>query len=298
MKPSLEFIKVHGAGNDFVLIDQSGDVNAIPAVSDDGAVSVTALDPALGYPKMFDPDESAAVAWCDRHRGIGADGLLLLRRDADGAWRLRIMNSDGSLAEMCGNGIRCVARYLVEHRGAAAEAVIIRTDAGPRTCRVLPAGSGAAGPWQVTVNMGLAEVAPSDEAVELAERALTFRRVSTGNPHAVILSEDPMGDAERFGARVEEDASFPARTNVEFVGWQGADRVRVVVHERGCGITQACGTGATAVAAALMARGEHDPARALEVLLPGGSVTIRRGDAEDMFMTGPAEVVFQGSVSR
>ena len=297
MTQNLEFTKVHGAGNDFVLVDQAGRVDAIPGASEGGSMCAIALDPTRLGSAALDPTPEAAIAWCDRHRGVGADGLLLVRRDPDGAWRLRIVNADGSVPEMCGNGIRCVARYLVERHGVPPAVVLIYTDAGPRTCRVQPSMAGDPGAWQVTVNMGLADVAVSDERVEVLGHDLRFRRVSTGNPHAVILSDDPAGDAERLGALVEVNATFPERTNVEFVAWQGEDRVRVVVHERGCGITQACGTGATAVAAALMARGEHDPERSLEVVLPGGSVTIRREGTGDLFMTGPAEVVFQGRVS-
>jgi diaminopimelate epimerase len=300
--PSVSFLKVHGAGNDFVLIDQVeppdppeplNRIKALPGVAADG----TPLAIARRETEGLDPLPAAAVAWCDRHRGVGADGLLLVRRDMDGGWRMRIMNADGSIPEMCGNGIRCVARYLVEHRGQGVaradlpREVCIRTDAGPRTCRVFPESSG---PWQVTVNMGAAEVAGADERLEIDGRVLPFRRVATGNPHAVLLSDDPAGDAERLGALVERDPSFPDRTNVEFVSLEREGSVRVVVHERGCGITQACGTGATAVAAALIAQGTHDPARALDVHLPGGLVTIQRDAENELFMTGPAAVVFMG----
>lgn len=262
------FSKVHGAGNDFVLFDQ--------------------ID------RAFDVPPELAVRLCDRHRGVGADGLLLVRRDPDGGWRLVILNADGSRPEMCGNGIRCVARHLVEARGVTDDPLTIRTDAGPRACAVSRSSRGA---WSVTVGMGAARVASSDEHVEAAGREHVFRRVSVGNPHAIVFSDDPLADARAYGPALEVAPAFPQRSNIELVQRLSDDAVRVVVHERGCGITQACGTGATAVAAALIETGRHPADLPLAVHLPGGVVTIRRdGDSGAYLMTGPAEVVFRGEV--
>jgi len=262
----IPFWKVHGAGNDFVLID---------AVDEPVAV-----------------DGARARAWCDRHRGVGADGVLLVSRDPDGGPRMRIWNADGSAAEMCGNGIRCVARHLSEVRGLADDPLPIRTDAGLRPCTIVSRGPG---PWQVRVGMGVAAVEAQDERAPAGGASHVFRRVDVGNPHAIVWSDDPWADARRHGPTLEVADAFPRRTNVEFVRRVGPDAVQAVVHERGCGITEACGTGATAVFAALCARGEHDPARALTVHLPGGAVVItRERDGDHLLMTGPAEVAFTG----
>jgi len=261
------FWKMHGAGNDFVLFDQ------------------------VAAPRELSADD--AVRLCDRHRGIGADGLLLVRRDLDGGWRLVILNADGSRPEMCGNGIRCVARYLREARGVADDPIPIRTDAGVRPCGVTRAPDGT---WSVTVGMGRPEVAPADEQVAAAGRTHTFRRVSVGNPHAILLSSDPWADARAYGPALEVAPVFPNRSNIELVERLSDGAVRVVVHERGCGITEACGTGATAVAAALIETGRHPADAPLAVHLPGGVVTIRRADDGAYLMTGPAELVFRGEV--
>ena len=264
MRAPIPFLKMHGAGNDFVLIDETR-----------GSCGLS-------------PDDAPWI--CDRHLGVGADGVLLVRRDPDGVHRMVIWNADGSVAEMCGNGIRCVARYLREDLGLRADPIPIRTDAGPRPCRVEAQGQR----YLVTVAMGRAEVAVADETVQVGGRALRFRRVSTGNPHAVIASVDPMTDARALGAAIETDPLFPARTNVEFVREDAPDRLTVVVHERGCGITQACGTGATAVAAARL---KGDPQRygtRCEIALPGGSVVVSRRNDGELLLSGEAEVVFRG----
>jgi len=265
--PLTPFWKVHGAGNDFVLLDQ------------------------VGAPVDLAPEVAARV--CDRHTGVGADGLLLVRRDPDGGWRLVILNSDGSRPEMCGNGIRCVARHLREVHGEPSDPIAIRTDAGVRPCSVT---KNADGTWSVTVGMGRATVAPADETALAGGRVHTFRRVSVGNPHAIIASDDPWADARTYGPELEVASVFPNRSNIELVQRLSPDAVKVVVHERGCGITQACGTGATAVAAAFVETGRHPADRPLAVHLPGGVVTIRRADDGTWLMTGPAAVVFRGEI--
>jgi diaminopimelate epimerase len=264
-RASISFVKVHGAGNDFVLIDETQ--------------------------RAHDLVPADARRICDRHLGVGADGVLLVRRDPDGVHRMVIWNADGSVAEMCGNGIRCVARYLHEALDQRAVPIPIRTDAGPRPCRVEVDGAGR---YLVTVAMGRAQVAAADETVRVDGRDLRFRRVSTGNPHAIVASEDPMADARALGPAIETDPLFPARTNVEFVREDAPGRLTVVVHERGCGITQACGTGATAVAAARFAYdGSAEEAR-YEIALPGGTVVITRDARGELLLMGEAAVVFRG----
>jgi diaminopimelate epimerase len=261
------FLKCQGAGNDFVLVDARN-------------------------PDVPDITPDLAVHLCDRHTGVGADGVLIVLRDQDGTWRMRLRNADGSLAEMCGNGIRCVARYVAEVARAPENPLPIQTDAGLRPCTW---EQGADGRFRVSVAMGLPEVAPADEQVEAQGTRVAFRRVSVGNPHAVALSQAPWEDARRLGAALEVDPTFPNRTNVEFAQPLGPGRARVVVHERGCGITQACGTGATAVGAAFQAWGLLPAGAPLAVELPGGTVQVHAEADGTFVLSGEAEFVFRGT---
>jgi len=261
------FLKCHGTGNDFVLVD----------ARNPDAPEVTA---------------DLAVRLCDRHTGVGADGVLIVTRDTGGEYRMRLRNADGSLAEMCGNGIRCVARYLAEVLPGPENPLPIQTDAGLRPCRW---GRDPDGAFRVSVAMGLPEVATADEAVEVGGVTVSFRRASVGNPHAVVLSQAPWEDARRLGPALEVAPAFPNRTNVEFVQALGPGRARVVVHERGCGITQACGTGATAVGAVFAARGLLPPGTPLAVELPGGTVQVHAETDGGFVLSGGAEFVFRGT---
>ena len=258
---AMRFAKLHGLGNDFVLLDFRGQPGASP------------------------PSPQRATELCDRHRGIGADGVLTLL-DGD---RFVIHNADGSVPEMCGNGARCAALWIATGGGArpARARVTLQTDAGLRPCAV-DAESPSFG--QVEVEMGQAEVG------EERELAGGFRAVpvSTGNPHRVVFTE---GDLRVLAARHGPALCRAEDANIEFVSRLGPARYGAVVWERGAGLTQACGTGACAVAAAAVSRGDVDRSAEVIVELPGGALSIRRDPMTgQLLMRGPAQLVFTGDL--
>jgi diaminopimelate epimerase len=257
----VRFAKLHGLGNDFVLLDLRGGGEPLPA--------------------------ERAIALCDRHRGVGGDGVLtLLPGD-----RMLIQNPDGSVPEMCGNGARCAALWMVTAgcTRPGAGNVTLLTDAGPKACAVA-APTAHAG--LVEVDMGLAVVEKPRELPIGSERMDAWP-VSVGNPHRVMfVNGNPMAMAREFGAvlcRAEE-------ANIEFVTRHGRQAWRAAVYERGAGITQACGTGACAVAAAAVARGESRRNEEILVELPGGELGIVVDTENRVRMRGPAELVFLGDL--
>ncbi len=270
----IDFVKYHGLGNDFILIDNRGQ-----------------------RPWRVTPEE--APAWCDRHRGVGADGVLLLGQ-RDEVYQMRLFNADGSEAEMCGNGVRCLAKFMQELGIPPIEnRYRVETAAGLRELFLEPDG-------QITVDMGSPRLSAADVPTTLvppAERAIAVpltvagrewlvTAVSMGNPHAVVFVADVGAiDVATVGPQFETHPVFPQRVNTEFVQVLARDRLRLRVWERGAGATQACGTGAcaTVVAAVLTDRGD----RVCTVELPGGELRIRW--EETVWMTGPAVRVFAGT---
>jgi diaminopimelate epimerase len=253
----MRFAKLHGLGNDFVLLDLRQGGAPLPA--------------------------RRALELCDRHLGVGADGVLTLLPGS----RMLVQNADGSVPEMCGNGARCAALWIAtggcEHPAQAQ--VELMTDAGPRPCTVQ-----ARDPRRglVEVDMGVAQLFParalgSWEAVP----------VSMGNPHRVMFVG---GEAPRLAAESGPGLSLAENANIEFVERRGPQRYAVAVWERGAGLTQACGTGACAVAMAAVGRGEARRDEEIVVELPGGSLTIRIDEQNRARMRGPAELVFTGDV--
>ncbi len=263
----IAFVKVEGLGNDFLLIDLTHPSAATPPIT-----------------KL-----QAAAPWlCDRRRGVGGDGLLLVTpgEQPGHAGRMTVINSDGSRPEMCGNGLRCVALYLAAT--ARENNLTIATDAGPRRCHV-----DAATPWSgvVEVDMGPAIVAPPRMIA-----GHEFIPVNVGNPHAinfVAATADPKALAHTLGPKIEVDPAFPERTNVEFAQLAADGSITLWVWERGCGITAACGTGACATVAAACAHGLVPDRTNTRVHLPGGVLTVSMRD-DHAWMTGPAEVAFRG----
>ena len=239
--PTVRFSKYEGLANDFIVID--------------------------GHEYELTAD--AAVRLCDRRRGIGADGVLSLlpARDSAASIRMHVYNADGSVAQMCGNGLRCVVRHFLAGRNE--DSVVVDTDGGLLQGWLREDG-------RVRVTMG--EVAMIAESVEAATPDASFSAValSVGNPHLVLepfpSGADLMKAATQYGARFERHPQFPDRVNVGFVSVD-TDEVRLVVHERGAGITQACGTGAAAAAVASLRR---DPALSnpVRVRLPGGVLDV------------------------
>ena len=284
----LHFVKMHGLGNDFILIN----------------------DPAEELD--FAPE---AVEWlCDRNFGIGADGLMLIRPAtdpaADLAWWFR--NADGSVAEMCGNGIRCITKYAVDHAlvPADADAVLVETALGVYRIEVTRTYDGTL--ELATVDMGEPILRPADIPTEMrcgtnddmvigcpletSEGTFSVTPVSMGNPHCVLFVDDvDEAPVDVVGPAIENNAMFPNKTNVEFVEIVDDMRLRLRVWERGVGETLACGTGAcaAAVAASLALR----IGREATVELPGGELAIRWAENGHVYMTGPATEVFSGTVT-
>jgi diaminopimelate epimerase len=303
--PRIPFAKVQGLGNDFIVVDlRPGRPGA--------EVTPSPLDPAV------------ARALCDRHFGIGADGILAVLPGQAGQARMRVINADGSEAEMCGNGIRCVAKVLYEKDPSLRRPVIdIDTGAGLLACEV-EAVDGRV--QKVKVQMGrprllrseIPMAGPAELQGELAikvpiavgDRTFSFTGVSMGNPHAVIFVEDPAASlrelAETFGPLIEVHPLFPRRTNVEFARVRPRDsgpEIDLVVWERGCGITLACGTGACATAVAAYLEGRALQLGAIPIHLPGGTLDIAvmidrkvPHTIETVFMRGPASVVFESEM--
>lgn len=257
MRGPLGFAKLHGLGNDYVLLD--------------------------GFREGAFPEEllpSLARSLSDRHRGIGGDGVLLLLPGEEAPVGMRIFNPDGSEAEMCGNGIRCLALYAHREGYARERRFRVETKAGVKEVEILPAGT-------VRVDMG------SPELQEVERPLFHFRAttLSLGNPHCVIFS-DREEEVEEWGPRIETHPLFPRRTNVEFARAVSPERLVVRVWERGVGETLACGTGACAAVVAGAVTGRTG--RKTRVELPGGELEVEWGGEGSVFLTGPAREVFRG----
>ncbi|MCY6492012.1 diaminopimelate epimerase [Leptolyngbya sp. GGD] len=278
---AIEFTKYHGLGNDFILIDNR----------------------ASTEPKLT-PDQ--AIAWCDRHFGIGADGVIFALPGQDGTdYTMRIFNSDGSEPEMCGNGIRCMARFLADletaETGKFQEKYRIQTLAGIITPKFESNG-------QITVDMGEPRLWASeipttltgekviDQPLEVAGQSWNVTCVSMGNPHCITFVDDVAAiELEKIGPLFEHHPVFPQRTNTEFIEVVRSDYLKMRVWERGAGITLACGTGACASLVAGVLNEKCDRRATIE--LPGGCLDIEWAADGRIYMTGDAEKVFTGSRS-
>jgi len=275
---ALEFTKMHGAGNDFVVLD--------------------------GVRDTLPPLESIAARLADRHFGIGCDQILVVRPASDPAadFRMQIFNADGSQVEMCANGIRCFYKYLRDRGHTSADELGVETLSG--VVRPRWAGEG-----RVTVDMGRPILAPAkipttlgagegpvlDVPLEVEGRTVTVSSVSMGNPHAVVFVDDPeTAPVAILGPALEHHPAFPNRVNVEFVAAEGRGRLRQRTWERGTGETLACGSGACAVAVVSMLRGVVD--RQVAIALRGGELQIAWPDDDaPVWMTGPAAEVYSGT---
>jgi diaminopimelate epimerase len=275
-RSAMRFEKWEALGNDFVLVD------AEAARSAQGA-------------DRIGPDWARQL--CDRRRGVGADGVLLVDElDAEHP-SMVILNADGSRAQMCGNGLRCVVGHLARRRGWSTGPVAVQTDAGLRRCQ-LTRSSGAR--FEVEVGMGTARIERAF-AFDHGSRPFEFVRVDVGNPHAVTFDQGAVELVDELGAAV--DRATPGGCNVEAcVARDGGQRLDVVVFERGVGRTLACGTGASAAAAAAVAAGRCPASAPLEVTLPGGALQIvvegeAASGAYGVRLTGPAKLVFAGTLT-
>lgn len=270
---SLPFVKMHGLGNDFVVID-----------------GLTVSKAQLAHQKRVLKPKLTQLL-CDRRFGIGADQILwiLLPRSKGAAATMEVLNADGSRAEMCGNGIRAVALYLDTTLSKSKRKKIYPIDTGAGLLSVEVKGK------NVRVNMGVPKIGKGAEKLALPFGTVEFLEVNMGNPHAVILVQDPWKfPVEVQGPIIEKNPRFPNRTNVEFISpAQNGKSLVARVWERGAGTTLACGTGACASAVAAIAQGKCQSP--VEVKLPGGSLKIEwKGFDEPVYMTGPAEEVYRG----
>lgn len=273
---NIPFAKMHGIGNDFIVVDCR--TNPIPD------------------PKAF------AIKYCDRRFGVGADQLLLLCPSTVGDFKMLIFNADGSEVEMCGNGIRCFAKYIWDRNISDKPVLNVETLAGI----IRPERAGD----MVKVDMGVPILEPAripvnlessgpvtDHPVEALGRIFNATFVSMGNPHAVIFLDDDVTDfpVETYGPVIENHSLFPKRINVEFVNRVSDSELVMRVWERGSGITLACGTGATATGIAAMVKNLTQ--KRVTVHLLGGDLVIEWADNGRAYMTGPAEEVFEGHVT-
>jgi diaminopimelate epimerase len=253
----MHFVKMEGVGNDFVVLEG---------------------------PQVVTPE--LVRAWCDRRRGIGADGVLVVAPGSAGQIAMEYWNADGSPAEMCGNGLRCAARYAFDRGWTKTREFTVVTGAGERPCRVLKDGR---------VRASLGPVVVAGETTTVAGTRLRTARV--GNPHAVVFVDDlATTPVVSLGPAIESDTAFPERTNVEFVQLAAPNQLRVRTWERGVGATLACGTGAAA-AAAVAAHEGMVAAGPITVSQPGGDLVVE-GDGGVVWLEGAADYVFEGDWTR
>ncbi len=274
----MRFTKMHGAGNDYVYVDCFQES--------------TPTDPRALASKI-----------ADRHFGVGGDGLILIRPSESADARMQMFNADGSEAEMCGNGVRCVAKYVYDHGICDKENLTIETGNGVLELQLIVADGLVE---RVRVNMGQPVLAASEipttlpgdpvigASLEIDGKPLEVTCVSMGNPHCIAFV-DRLTDAWVLdvGPQVEVDPHFPHRVNAEFVEVNGRDEVTMRVWERGSGETLACGTGASAVCVAGVLAGKTD--RKILAHLPGGDLELEWSETDNcVYMTGPAVEVFSG----
>ena len=280
----MRFVKMQGAGNDYVYVDM--------------------------FQETLDDPSLLAVKISDRHFGVGSDGLILIMPSEIADVRMRMFNADGSESEMCGNGIRCVAKYAVENRLAPASELHIETGRGVLALETFSDSNGKV--TSVKVDMGEPILIPKDipfkpdysvSAPCLSQKipvrsngeivSITGSVVSMGNPHCVVFVEDSTTcGIESMGPLLENHSFFPNRTNIEFVQRVAEDRVIIRTWERGAGETLACGTGASAVAVVMhLVHGHSGP---LHAELKGGELTLEWNGSGSVSMIGPAVEVFRG----
>lgn len=278
----MEIIKMHGLGNDFVFVDHFHN-----SMNQDASEKT--------YPEL-------ARKLCHRQFGVGGDGLIVVLPSEVADARMRIFNPDGSEPEMCGNGIRCFARYIYDQGYVKKNPLQVETLAGILTLHLNIEGDKVTG---VRVDMGepileaeLIPVMAQREPVvgaklEVDGEEFEFTAVSMGNPHCVIFVEDYKNlDFDHLGPAIEKHPLFPKKTNVEFIRVDSREELTMKVWERGAGPTLACGTGACASAVAAVLNGKAE--RKVIVHLPGGDLLIEWGDDNRVYMTGPATYVFRG----
>ena len=258
----MHFTKMHGLGNDYLYI--------------------------FGEPK--NPSD-IAIKLSDRHFGAGSDGIICISHSQKADFKMRIFNADGSEAKMCGNGIRCVGKYLYDKGYTDKKQLSIETLSGIRFIRLQLQGGKVK---NVTVEMGKAVIS-EDITLSVSDETVICTPVSVGNPHAVIFVEDiDKAPLTTLGPKLEHHQAFPDGVNVEFVQSISENELRMRVWERGSGVTMACGTGACASAAAAVAKRFCRCDTPISVHLDGGTLKIQVSYDNTVIMTGPAETVYEG----
>lgn len=272
----MKFTKMHGLGNDYVYVN--------------------------GFEERIDRPENLACTISDRNTGIGSDGLIIIHPSESADVRMEMYNADGSRSEMCGNGIRCVAKYSVEHGLVAGPTVHIETDAGLRSaeCRLVDGRVDT-----VRVDMGKPSLASESIPTTIDKPRIISHRVlientefdltcvSMGNPHAIVFVADLDSIAlEHIGPAIECHSAFPKRINAHFACVDTPSHVTIRTWERGSGITRACGTGACAVCVAGVVT--QRTGRKITASLPGGDLEIEWAEDDHVYMAGPAVEIFSG----
>jgi len=279
----IDFVKMHGLGNDFVLID--------------------CLNKSLGDSSFL---SYLAKRLCNRNFGIGADGLMLILSSSKADLRMRIFNSDGSEAQMCGNGIRCFAKYAYENKLVSKNKFKVETLAGIIIPELTISNNNILG---VKVNMGVPKLRRReipmngedtttvvDETLKInPEQAFKITCVSMGNPHCIIFVNDVQSiPVDEIGPKIENHPLFPEKTNVEFIHILNRKEINFRVWERGVGETLACGTGACASLVASVLNNKSE--RQAIIHLTGGDLDIQWADNGHLYMTGPTELIFRGEM--
>jgi len=260
------YVKSHGLGNDYIVIDPA----KVP----------------------FEVTPEAVRLICDRHRGVGSDGILLVSPASGADFGVRIFNPDGSEAEKSGNGARIFAKFLRDHGYTERDRFSLHTAGGRVSC-ILRHEKGRVA--QVTVDMGTARFDPLD-AIEVDGRRIEVTSVSMGNPHCVVIVPDLAHvDVHALGPKIEKHAAFPKGTNVQFAQVVSRSEVRILIWERGAGYTLASGSSSCAVAAACHRRGLVDGN--VVVSMPGGSLAIAIAEDGEIRMHGPVEEICEGDLS-
>ena len=280
MSECINFTKMQGLGNDFVILDYDE------------------------YKKTDKSPEELALKLCDRHFSIGADGLIIVNpytKNTDIGWIF--YNSDGSIAQMCGNGIRCFSKYVYDNGFVNKKEFSVETKAGTIIPKILDNG-------KIRVNMSKPILEPKkipvnvennlNFEIKVSDKIFKANAISMGNPHCVIITDENTKDlALKYGREIETHILFPEKTNVEFIKVLSRNEINLDVWERGCAITLACGTGACASVVAAILNGLCD--KVVQVNLPGGQLLIEwdgniNNSNYDIFMSGSAEYSFKGSI--
>ncbi len=273
----MNFTKMHGCGNDYIYIN--------------------------GFSEEVTNPSQVAIEMSDRHFGVGGDGIVLILPSKIADFKMRMFNADGSEAEMCGNAIRCVGKYVYDKHMTEKTVVTVETLAGIKVLQLNLVDDHVE---SVRVDMGepilsptLIPVVSEEEPVlelslEALDKTLSFTCVSMGNPHAITFVEDTSNfDVHKYGPVLEVDKAFPKKANIEFAQVMSQDHIKMRVWERGSGETYACGTGACATLVAAVLQGKTNRKATLELL--GGNLIIEWDEESNhVFMTGPCELVFKG----